>query len=632
MGVATSILGGLGGISAGSAAATPTAARSATVSDNVFLGGDFLELGILPNGGFGANVTAPSEFYGSQRTGGIGMYADFDGFANDATDFQYDYFLPGSPEERFSVGYKESNGTIHAASNGRSVGTNISPTTVTDTSSGDTLSANVSSTFDGVLRIDQTYRFSREDEFYTLEVRVENVGSETLNDVRYQRSVDPDNGVDVGCDFTTKNTVVDQLPGGSRALVKAEIWDGDDCALADFSTVPMFYQSTDDRARVSYGSSGLVPSSPPYGAADYENAPGAGSTVTADAYIAITYALGDLAAGDATSFRMATGLTANVDDTLEQIENPASPDEVPARRARFKVVEGSVTPRRAEIGELVTMTATVQNVGTRRGDYLARFQDDTRVYDSAEVTLEPDESHTFEFTVTYDEIGTNRLFVNEWNVGEVRVVRPQAPTLDQSDLTVLEASLTRTELEPGDRFAVVATVRNDADVAGIAPVTFSGSPTAPGGSSVEATQRGRLGAGSTGTFRHEVRVPRRTDTGYDQRWTVNGVEAGTASITVPEDQFATGGDGIVDAFLSERSVAPGETYRVVAEVRNGTTETNTYGLAFRRGSSLKGMRAVRLAPGDRETVAVTMTAPDAPGRTIDWHVSDVSAGRLTVER
>lgn len=327
---AAAVIGTVGLATTGTAAGT-TSARTETIGDNVFLGGDYFELGVRGDGGFGPEVDAPESFYGHDRgfepehssvdyERQIGMYADLDGFSDEQPpQFRYEYFLPGTPEERWSAGYRDGE-TDHTASNGRTAGETM-PTSVTPTSSGDVLAAELESTFDGTLQIDQTYRFERPDRFFEIEVTLTNIGESTIQDVRYQRSVDPDNGVDTGCEFTTKNTILSQPPTSNEALVVAEIREGDDCELAEHTTAPFFYYSPSDRARVSSGSSStsLEPGPVVYAPEDYENAPSEGTQATEDVYVAITFDVGDLDPGASAGFSFFPALTDDIDETLEDI-------------------------------------------------------------------------------------------------------------------------------------------------------------------------------------------------------------------------------------------------------------------------------------------------------------------------
>lgn len=51
--------------------ADPAATRSATSGANVYLGGQFIELGVVANGGFGPSGAKPAGFFGTPGDGGL---------------------------------------------------------------------------------------------------------------------------------------------------------------------------------------------------------------------------------------------------------------------------------------------------------------------------------------------------------------------------------------------------------------------------------------------------------------------------------------------------------------------------------------------------------------------------------
>jgi hypothetical protein len=448
---AAAAVGALGAGAIGSAAAQPALGpRTGTVGTNVFLGGDFFELGIREDGSFGSSNTAPSNFFGSQR-GRIGMYADFDGFDAGTNTQGYDYFLPGSPEERFAVGYipQSAEGDINSAvtgSNGNVAGFQIPITSaVTPSVLGTQLRAQFSNNFDGVLAIDTTYSFDNGNRFFRTDVTIENISDTAVDRVRYQRTVDPDNGVDAGCSFNTKNTIVSQPPTSGEALVQAELLDSDNCSINSLSSIPIFYLSTDSRARVSSGASttSFPPSPIVYAPEDYDNFQPEGTTNNFDTYMAITFDFGTLQPGESVSFNYFTGLTDNVDDTRSDIgdESPVVEDEdepASTRGAEFSLVCDRRNCReelfdgneRVELsndspvaGEEIELAVTVTNVGDERGTYAGELSDGFRLYGGQRATLEPDEKTTLVYPVTFENAGNYQMFLSGDKIVDVTVRR-----------------------------------------------------------------------------------------------------------------------------------------------------------------------------------------------------------------
>lgn len=263
----------------------------------VFLGGDYIELGLSKPGSFGTdNSTLPPGFYGTPSDNRIGMSTNPTGFGV-APDLRMDFFMPGSPEERWVVGYKQS-GTPHAGSNSLLRGTNdISDNVVTDESSGSKLQARSVGTFDGKVQVTQVISFDRGDKFFKNEVTLKNIDSASIDNVRYMRSFDPDNTVYQGGDYTTHNYIpYTQQAGDGKAVVIADtnIGSADPVHDQNGSYSPILFYSSDARARVStYGFS----NSDPYTADAYDSALPKGTDVIEDQAITIAFDVGTLAPG-----------------------------------------------------------------------------------------------------------------------------------------------------------------------------------------------------------------------------------------------------------------------------------------------------------------------------------------------
>jgi len=93
--------------------------RSTLTGGELFLGGDFIELGISSVGSFGTTGSRPIGFYGTAGSGSIGLSNDIDGFGI-GQDLRIDFFLPGSPEERWSIGWNGNASGSFSALNGQS--------------------------------------------------------------------------------------------------------------------------------------------------------------------------------------------------------------------------------------------------------------------------------------------------------------------------------------------------------------------------------------------------------------------------------------------------------------------------------------------------------------------------------
>jgi hypothetical protein len=75
----------------------------------------------------------------------------------------------------------------------------ILPTTVTDTSTAERLSAAWIGTASNTLKVSVSTAFGVNDTFFTTTVTMENVGGSTLYEVEYMRNLDPDQEQVRGC-------------------------------------------------------------------------------------------------------------------------------------------------------------------------------------------------------------------------------------------------------------------------------------------------------------------------------------------------------------------------------------------------------------------------------------------------
>ncbi|WP_313409447.1 DUF4347 domain-containing protein [Stutzerimonas kunmingensis] len=293
-------------------------AHSATQSGEVFLGGNYIELGISAVGSFGTTNNKPGGFFGTPNNGRLGMSNDADGFGN-GKELSIDYFLPGSPEERWAVGYNGSTTGGYSALSGQS-GAALTGTSLTNASSGDTLAATFGGTVGGALKVEQAHSFKVNDKFFKTVVTLTNTSGSTLTDVRFMRSFDPDNTVFKGGSYDTVNKVEHTFASGDgKAVVSATSKAGDSYSTAAGSTAKIIFFSSDSRANVAnFGFSNSNPYAMPVQNAGY--------TSTSDSGIAIMFKGGTLAAGASVTFEYFTSLdTADIATTIAAIERASNP-------------------------------------------------------------------------------------------------------------------------------------------------------------------------------------------------------------------------------------------------------------------------------------------------------------------
>lgn len=109
-----------------------TGARSLTVDTDVFLGGDYIKIGISSTGSFGTKSAAPTSggvFFHPNSTdvrnapsaNSLGLRANSSGW--EAPDETKDFFLPGAIDEGFLIGWSSAPGSSATT---RGVGSQIS--------------------------------------------------------------------------------------------------------------------------------------------------------------------------------------------------------------------------------------------------------------------------------------------------------------------------------------------------------------------------------------------------------------------------------------------------------------------------------------------------------------------------
>ncbi|WP_247731652.1 CARDB domain-containing protein [Halovivax limisalsi] len=101
---------------------------------------------------------------------------------------------------------------------------------------------------------------------------------------------------------------------------------------------------------------------------------------------------------------------------------PPPPDD--GEPASFEVSDLALDDERVEVGETVTVTATVTNVGDEPGSHNLVLGVDGTVVEEASVTLDGGESKTVSLSTTLDAAGKVELTVDGETVGTVAVTDP----------------------------------------------------------------------------------------------------------------------------------------------------------------------------------------------------------------
>lgn len=211
---------------------TPTV-RAVEFEGEVFLQGDFVEVGIHSAGSFGTSNTPPEGFH-ALPTNRLGFVADpgKDGWDAGTPPQSGDFFVPGTPEEGFAIEWTTDGVETTFGNFGLMGLSDIPVTSLVETSSGDVRSAvwqgdAVSETDPNEkLRVTQTVRFRKGDLFFVINVVLTNIGTVPLESLEYMRNVDPDQEQPITGDFTTSNYV-----SGTRLAVGKGLVHGITCGL-----------------------------------------------------------------------------------------------------------------------------------------------------------------------------------------------------------------------------------------------------------------------------------------------------------------------------------------------------------------------------------------------------------------
>ena len=294
---------------------TQTNTVNSVATSEVLIGGQFIELGISPIGTFGSHNTAAPSTFGFSGTAArniIGMdtnVTNAGGLVVGSNTGDFDYFMPGSPYVSWGCGYQIGS-TNYAAnainvSSGYTAGTGLVAGGVTDTTpSGSTTdtSAEAVATFNSNLQVTQDIHLGVSDKFFTILVTLKNVGSTTLNHVRYTWNVDPDNTVDIGGSFTTVNTILNTSAADGYSVVQAASTGGT-------TNANIFLIAPDPRAKgfvnLGFGGGYAIYNSALYDTNTYVD----GNTFTSDTGIGQTWDVGTLAAGQSTQFTLYISLS-----------------------------------------------------------------------------------------------------------------------------------------------------------------------------------------------------------------------------------------------------------------------------------------------------------------------------------
>lgn len=214
------------------------AAKAQFVGADIFLKGDYVEVGIATNGSYGSAGNAPVGYHSRPdfgTTGGpLGFVADpaKDGWAVSAPGMPAyfgDYFMPGSPQEGWDI---EINGTRGRAWRGTGAASLTGGLTGTNTSytSSPAQQVGVWEGSLGNLAIKQTTTQKKDKVYFVTRVELENTGTTTLTNIFYNRSLDPEPDATIGGNYSSDKRIVFQPNFLSRNCLVSAIGQDYDSA------------------------------------------------------------------------------------------------------------------------------------------------------------------------------------------------------------------------------------------------------------------------------------------------------------------------------------------------------------------------------------------------------------------
>lgn len=332
-------------------------AKSQLVGADVFLKGDYVEVGIATNGSFGTGGNAPSGYHPrpdmSLTAGPLGFVADplKDGWSVSSPgypDYFGDYFYPGTPQEGWDVEVNGSRGRAWRGSGAASFtgGITGSNTGYTSTPS---LATGVWEGSMGNLSIKQTVTQKIDKVYFVCRVELKNTGATTLSNIYYNRSLDPEPDATVSGNYSSDKRIIYQPTLLSKnCLVVA--------TGQDFDSAYVGLGSKDCRAKC-YISNTYTPDA---GLSNvYTGTGGANPYIytvngfsSANTSMGIVFNIGNLAPGETTELAYAYILKqADLDSALSETAPSFESDSVSySAYTTFRVCPGNIVPLKIKGG------------------------------------------------------------------------------------------------------------------------------------------------------------------------------------------------------------------------------------------------------------------------------------------
>jgi gliding motility-associated-like protein len=188
------------------------------IGADIFLQGDYVEVGIATNGSFGTAGNAPASYHARPdfgTTGGpLGFVADpsKDGWGVSSPGMPAyfgDYFMPGAPQEGWDVEVNSTRGRAWRGTGAASFTAGLTGVNTSYTSSATQQVGEWEGSL-GNLSIKQTTTQKKDKVYFVCRIELTNTGTTTLTNIYYNRSLDPEPDATIGGNYSSDKRIIFQ--------------------------------------------------------------------------------------------------------------------------------------------------------------------------------------------------------------------------------------------------------------------------------------------------------------------------------------------------------------------------------------------------------------------------------------
>lgn len=311
-----------------------TGPRSLTnAMGDVFLGNDFIEIGISRAGSYGTSWDAPisgTKYFhpDADWSSRIGLRSDGDGWEKGNAPTTRDFFLPGTIDEGFMVGWagsKEGETTLKSSVSTIGAGgvMGYAPVYSLDKSTLSHLQAENKGIIAGALEYTQNVIFGQEDKRFTTVITMKNTTGETLYNASYIRKFDPDQNP---LSHATDNYFFKDGTGGIWAVASSSRIDAPSPVAPDEHKAvlqqvenPFIFYTSDHRAQVISCGVGTYT----YSEIMYRGEDLYGRHEYNDVGMGLEFIFSEIKPGETVTFSYESSLDPDIESAQEAIENLA---------------------------------------------------------------------------------------------------------------------------------------------------------------------------------------------------------------------------------------------------------------------------------------------------------------------